>query len=85
MGIETVTTLALIAAVGGVATSAISASRTGKAKGFSVAPLIPPTPADGKKVETDEKRQLQKLALISTSTQGVLGPSPTGRRKLLGN
>ena len=48
-------------------------------------PPAPVVPIAKPKEAVDEKKQLQKLALISTSAQGVMGESPMGRKKLLGN
>ncbi len=41
--------------------------------------------AAGVETPKDLSRRLGRLALISTSPRGILGPEPVGRRKLLGN
>lgn len=81
--------LASAALIGGGTAAAINASQSASAKKAATVASITPTTAQtvnaGDASKTANPESLGRAALISTSSQGVQGTDPTGRKTLLGN
>lgn len=78
--------IALAALLGGAAGFGLNAL-TNKAGGKAAAQMATPAATDAQKVDASAPgaNNLGRAALISTSSQGVMGMDPVGRYKLLGN
>jgi len=75
---------AVLAVMGGGALLANSMRKKESSAAAAPVQAATPTVADAGNT-TDRANNLGRAALISTSSQGILGSDPTGRRKLLGN
>ncbi len=86
MGVDPVTIAAAVAAAAAVASAgvAVGTSISQKKKKTSQFPFSVPDPITAA-TKKPQVRAPSRLALISTSTQGVLNEAPVGRRKILGN